>query len=86
MAVKNKDLEYLHTTDDDELDDDEIEVSDAYELLGYKMYSRLQVCLAICSMIVCVAMIAGITFLSYKMNNHYFVWLYLIPMIIYAVA
>lgn len=82
MAVKNKDLDY--TSVECEEESDEISIEDAYQLLGYKAYSRLQIALTVCAMMVCLAIVAGATFLTYKMDNQYFVFLYLIPVIIYV--
>lgn len=83
MAVKNKDLDYTPVECEEE-ESDEISIEDAYQLLGYKAYSRLQIALTVCAMMVCLAIVAGATFLTYKMGNQYFVLLYLIPVIIYV--
>ena len=83
MAVKNKDIEYTPECEDEE-ETDEIDIENAFQLLGYKAYSRLQIALTVCAMMVCLAVVAGATFLTYKIGNQYFVFLYLIPVIIYV--
>ena len=84
MAVKDKNIECTCAQCGEEVLDDEIETSDLYQLIGYKLYSRLQIALTICAMMVCLAIVAGATFLTYKMDNQYFVLLYLIPIVIYV--
>ena len=63
---------------------DEVVLKDELEAYQYAIYSRIQIALTVCSMLLCLGMTAGITFLTYKTNNPLYVFLYLIPALVYV--